>query len=667
MIHNTVHRIGLRSRYIRATRLMGTTLIEVLVVIVILLVGILAVVQIFPKGFLLLSLSRKSAQATALAREESERLKTRADLLPEMILPINSTLDDVSTLPNELGPDGASVAIDGTLLDSANGAVGNWAMHSGANRFRLIVGEKHPIPSPRSVGGTSDYFGGLLMPEFGPVDPSVPISVTGNELSKTYGLPDGLVQRGTSALYDTIDSHGDFEYFAVLPTPSSATLYLPTGAEERQYLVTAYALVTRNGQLEKRLFRNLPVTAAIATVGGSNTYPLLQVNLSAAISAKLGVGEALGSLELDAIRVSRAFKEVTAFSTDAFEYKRLNPALGTLLFNPRGYSMTISTSNGRAPLSASLDYAVLDWRILHDDFRLSDTRQVEHRLPLGSIKTSGTVGFDGTPQRGIPVIEPKPTNGSGLTDISDTQSVRDDHFVVVDTESGGVFCEVDPANANRPALIVIDKSVGSFRFIDADPTTVTATEGKLLLPDGTIKLVDVLNRPLRALYMANNEWSVQVLKAASQYSLSPASPGAAQFYVGGTNVALGGVTTRLYFPACDANQKVTIDEVNFIDSNGKRQQMVGQDFVIRFRTGDAVGLPAIDLTDVNPAATGFDFSLTPAKAVKGASIVVRVLWNPDSLAFSSNKVSNLRKVDEWGRGWRRSTAQTFVQRGENIR
>jgi hypothetical protein len=476
-----------------------------------------------------------------------------------------------------------------------------------------------------------------------------------------------LTQRGTSNLYDTIDTHGDFEFFAVLPTASTAILYLPTGAEDRTYLVTTYALVRRAGNYEKRLFRNLVVSAPAASIGATNTYPLQLVDLSAVIVAKLAAGETLASVELDSIRAGRGFNEVTAFSADPFEYKRLNKALGTLLFNPRGFSLTVPTANGRAPLSASLEYAVLDWRILRDDFRLTDTRQVEHRLPLGSIKTSTVVGFDGNKSVGIPVVESKPATGSGFTDISDIQSVRDDHFVIVDSETGGVFCEVDPADSARPALIVMDKSVGTFRFIDADTTTADITEGKVLLPDGTVKLVDVLNRPLRALYMANNEWSVQILKAASQYSLTPTQPGAGQFYVGGSNVAVGGVATRLYFPACDANQKVTVGEINFIDGSGAKRQLLGQDFVIRYRTGDAVGLPAIDLTDVNSGATGFDYSVNPALSVKGASIVVRVLWNPDSLSFSSNKASNLRKVDTWGRGWRRATAQTFIQRGENIR
>jgi len=640
----------------------GTTLVEVLVVIVILLVGILAVVQVFPKGFLLLSLSRKSAQATALAREESERLKTRADLLPEMVLAVNGSNIDSSVLPSDLGPAGASVGEDGSLYDANNNLVGNWASHSGANRFRLIIGETHRVPAPRSAGATSAYFGGVLYPEFGPVDPSVPISVRGNDLTKTYGVPDGLSQRVGTQLFDTVDTHGDFEFFSV-----NNLVYLPTGPEDRAYRISVYALIGRDGRLEKRLFRDLAVSVAATTVGVTNTYPLGQVDLSTAIAAKLGTGESLGSLELDSLRVSRSFREVVSFSADKFEYKRLNPVLGVLLINPKAYSATVSTGNGREPLTASLDYAVLDWRILRDDYRVTDWRQSDHRLPLGSIKTSTVVAFDGVKTLGIPLVEPKPTVASGYNDISDSQSVRDDHVVVLDSETGGVYYETDPAVNTRPALITIDKSIGVVRFVDADPSTPESIEGKLLLPDGSVRTLKIIDRPLRVLYMAKDEWSVQVMKAASQYSLSPGLPGAAQFYVGASDTTIGGVGTRLYFPAGDANQKVTIGEINYLDADGGKRQLLGQDFVVRYRTGDSVGLPSLDLTDVAEQAASFDFSLGAVKAVKGASVVIRVLWNPDAVSFSSNKLSNLRKVDAWGRGWRRSTAQTFIQRGENIR
>src|SRR5580700_9951541 len=92
----------------RNRRTLGTTLIEILVVIVVFLIGILAVIQIFPKGFQLLLLNRNREVAQGLARDYVEMLKSRPDQLPEQIvsayydlngnLIINSAKD-----PNDLG------------------------------------------------------------------------------------------------------------------------------------------------------------------------------------------------------------------------------------------------------------------------------------------------------------------------------------------------------------------------------------------------------------------------------------------------------------------------------------------------------------------------------------------------------------------------------------
>ena len=51
---------------------LGTTLVEVLVVIVVFLVGILAVIQIFPKGYQILLLTRGKSVSQALARDTME-------------------------------------------------------------------------------------------------------------------------------------------------------------------------------------------------------------------------------------------------------------------------------------------------------------------------------------------------------------------------------------------------------------------------------------------------------------------------------------------------------------------------------------------------------------------------------------------------------------------
>ena len=97
-----------------------------------------------------------------------------------------------------------------------------------------------------------------------------------------------------------------------------------------------------------------------------------------------------------------------------------------------------------------------------------------------------------------------------------------------------------------------------------------------------------------------------------------------------------------------------------------------QDFVIRNTPADPLG-PYVDITDVDGTATTLDFYGNPygsaygyaVRRVKGASVAVRVLWNPSFFSITSDSATNMQALDRWGRDWRRTTVETFLQRGEN--
>ncbi|HTQ09351.1 MAG TPA: prepilin-type N-terminal cleavage/methylation domain-containing protein, partial [Fimbriimonadaceae bacterium] len=71
-----------------SSRRSGTTLVEILVVIVVFMIGILAIAQIFPGGLRILEYSQFDTMATSLGRSEMEMLKNHADQLPEDIVPV---------------------------------------------------------------------------------------------------------------------------------------------------------------------------------------------------------------------------------------------------------------------------------------------------------------------------------------------------------------------------------------------------------------------------------------------------------------------------------------------------------------------------------------------------------------------------------------------------
>ena len=53
------------------------------------------------------------------------------------------------------------------------------------------------------------------------------------------------------------------------------------------------------------------------------------------------------------------------------------------------------------------------------------------------------------------------------------------------------------------------------------------------------------------------------------------------------------------------------------------------------------------------------------RRVKGASVAVRVLWNPSFWSLGSDPAENNLKFERWSQDWRRTVVETFLQRGEN--
>jgi len=647
-----------RSANIRAERTnrfrRATTLVEMLVVIVILLVGILAVLQIFPRGFQILVLARKNAQATALARDEAERLKAMSDGIPEQILPLRFGGTEEVTLPSDLGPAGQVLLADGTLEDGGGNNLGNWQINTAANRYRRIVGEAHSLTAPRRVGLAGTEFGSLVIPTFAPVDTNHPIFVNGNELAREAAIPEDLTQRGVTDLFDTRATLGDF-VFVMGGAAAEQYVYLPTGLTDRGYTLAMTALVNHNGQLVRRTFRNIPVAVLAATPGAdTGEYPLFRVSTAAAVATQLSGGDTVGSVLPESVRVYRAFNNVVNFSADPFEYRILDAGRGLFLFNPAAYSEYASIGGRRVPIRCSFDYSVADWRILRSDFRLSEADRSQYQLPIGNLRTHTQPGADGRIQPGFDTFD--------ATDAS--QAVNASFLTLMDLDTGGTIVERDPGNA-ADQYVTVDKSLGVIRFRDLD-AAAPRTQVDVRLPDGNIRRFDVEGRAIRALYQGRDEWSVQVLKPATTYRQTTDQPVAGEFYVGGSNGVVGGLATRIYFPPMDAGQKVTIDEIYYLDG-GLRKSVRGQDFVIRYRN-DGLNLPSIDLADVVASASGFDFNAAPAvRNVRGASLTVRSLYNPEFFSLGSNSATNLASLERWGRGWRKSTVQTYLQPGEDAR
>jgi hypothetical protein len=652
----------------RARLIAGTTLVEVLVVIVVFLVGILAIVQIFPKGFQILLQSRNTSVATALSRDEIERLKSRPEQLPEAIVALYPDGSiDTGRSPLDLGPAGTSILQNGALR-IGNVTRGDWMRFSGTNATRHVIGEGRRVPAPRLVGANQLYYGGLLVLQFNPVDTisGTGIQAYGNDLNVRLGD------------WNPTENRNDYDAFLLNPG-GAASLKVSSSRQtpDRPY---TYYRVSFSGYVQtpagylRRDFTGLRMRVPNTQAGrdANENYPLEEVALQAVVPGTLG------AVDPSTVRVRREYEPIPNNSNwsddDVYEFKILDPQLGVLLFHPSAHAASVPRANGREPLQARVDYDVLDWRVLREEFRFPFGLPAQHRLGVGSLKVGNQVGPDGRTLTGIPNLE----GADAPAGLRNAGHARADNLVLQDLDTGGVFLEQpdgEPSTSPSP-ILTVDKTSGlvAVRDVDGDPSNGTTVH--LRLPDGTVRTdVQIDNRAIRALYMVRNEYAVQVLKTPSLYVVADDRPSFGQYYVGGSVAAIGGAQTRIYFPTSDAGRKVTFGEINYRRAGDlSPRQLVSQDFVIQPGSpADPVGLPYIDITSADGNAQRLDVAIDArslgyaARSVKGASVAVRTVWNPDFFRLDANPDTNMTRLDRWTRGYRRSTNETYLEQGELLR
>jgi hypothetical protein len=364
-------------------------------------------------------------------------------------------------------------------------------------------------------------------------------------------------------------------------------------------------------------------------------------------------------VDFDSIRVARAFTRIdtsTAFDPDnPYQFMIPGESLGILLFNPAGYHYEERFPNGqRLPLVARVNYDVYDWRILREDFRVPDikapaTAPGQYALRFQSLKHKGSTEPDGKSFAGMGIYA---SDGSGSTENKD--------FILMDLQTGAIFA----SNAYN-----VDRSKGLITFLDKDGDTTNGIQSDVIMPgSSTTTVINSSGRSVRALYEANGEWAVQVLKSPSAYrGVSAMSMvQAANFYPAGTAEYLAGTAipsdTKIYFPRMDIGQRVTISEVWYHETGsatGTAKALQDQDFVI---TADN-GMGVVDVGKV-VTADQLDYSHGySVRGVKGASMFVRVLWNTDFLHFNPDPVRNGDVFDTWSHNWHKVTTETYLSAG----
>ena len=587
----------------------GISLVEVLVALTVFVVGILAVVRMFPGGFIAVKHGENVTLADRLAQTEIERWRNRAASLPSGILPWgwDPITSQFTVLPDT----------DPGDLRDPDAPPGGWPLdfdmyyHTDVNKFRRIHAEVTKIPVPSSMNWG---YGSVYILAFSPilVDPAKNNTITvysgpmrRSPLPRSLGDLEMTGSREYVIDYD--DSDGDGE---------AAVIYVRPSSYDRNYVLTYSWQRSLAGTLDvfSVVSQAIPVLAANSDEidQGYQVVPIPDPgNSSVLLRDKIGfIGIERGSDSLHT-----AFTELALGASwdqnNPYQFQVASTAAGVLLFNPAGYGYEEQTTRGKEPLTAYIDYTVLDWHIISEERKVADVinspADGEVKLSLSFLKESGeTIEWDSSVYAGL-----APSYGL-------SESV-----LAVDLETGDLYNEhstipVGWTNQGMPVMKV-DYRKGVIRFDEA-------YEG----------------HTFRIYYRAQGEWAVQTFKAYDVYRRSYDPPGTAppdyrEYYYDSAAFNTG-KDFKVYFPRCYAGSTVAVDYryESTEDELPTQHAVYGDSCQVSLDTG-SWGLCYVDLLPKIERLHQPDAKLVikEVSRVYGVSVGARVIWHESGTAFKA--------------------------------
>lgn len=566
---------------------------------VVLLVGIMAVVQMFPSGFRVVRAGESKSIAAKLARQEIERWKVLAANLPEAILPI---AEDGVVWNNE-NPATPSLhnAYPGPPFTDWYQIKGGGFQRGNAFNHRQIIGETVVVPSPSffSTGGGSEY-GSRYVLAFSPID----ARLNGN-------IYDGIAIKGADMRRNILSSGdsvslkpGNFAVNEELSAPASGSnarsfqISVPRYSANSAIYYVSYSYWAENGG-EPELFTVIDQQVSM----GSWNLAWFDVPITP-MSGYNVIGLNSGSESC-----ARGFIQLgsTGFSTDPYEFKLADPIIGVISFNPNGNGAYEDTSFGRQLLQARIDYRIYDLRIIREDKVVPRPVSATSTIPM-KMALRFILAIDD------PTDNPNEELYKGLT-----TSLEGFPVYIIDLATG------------------LQVSLPNFDPYNSGGTTPSGTidykTGVIYLPQraslvdwqGTpvMKDIPLTGRHLRFHYRADGDWSVQCQKACTNftrvYDLDNIT----------YNTYVLKSPNQLNFADCMGGQTVSVDYSYVLtdDPNDTSEHRVpGVACQISDTSDPVTGRFYVDLK----VPTGADYSTKPYKitriAVTGISFRARVIW-----------------------------------------
>lgn len=610
----------------------GISLIEILVVLVLLLVGILSVIRLFPPGFLINKNMEAATEGTRLAKQAIDWWTNNAANLPDAIVPIRPVVNgntyafqiDLDATPDDLSASNAPV----------QGADPYY--YSDVDKQRRVLGERVriPIPSPTTAGRGSVYMlssGPVFYLPFTQGGSTASIFITGAPLFRSV--------QDYNANPTGPNLFGPSQY--AIDEENLKVGFLPA-AFPRKYLAS-YSYYDASNRVQTVVDQPIPKP-------GVFPGDMIPANFTGWLD--FDVPQPNNGLVPDSEVVARAFNDLTApgnagtpsqaFSpNDPYEFYMASGMegsfanVGVVVFNPRGYDYQEQGPTGNQPLTARIDYDVLDWHIIHEDRPMPASGPYQVRLSLKGIKKLGDFESDQSQYIGI---------------------FRDSTI---------------PAGSQKDMLIY---NVSTGQIVPATDTQRNQPNYYVNFKEGIVTFNDFFgdnNRSgtFRFFYKAHGDWALQIQKASGLYRehnpnppASASNVGLSEYYVGVSNQG-DGPHPRLYFPPMDAGKTVSIRELLYTDAGGRMHRVTNESYRLaanrsQFENINGRTLTWIDLRDKHKDATGWDFASRgqAVSGVEGVSFRARVLWHTGT-AVNETDTGNAERIR-----WHRIDTDTFLTR-----
>ncbi|MHB9037591.1 MAG: hypothetical protein ACYC64_13065 [Armatimonadota bacterium] len=601
----------------------GTSLVEILVVMVVLLVGIMTVIQMFPTGFGVVKAAESRTIAARLGQQELERWKTMSANLPQGFLPIKEDgtfFADDAAYSNEIrnlcvlpGPPFGTFVVVGGVRQRGN-----------VLNIRWVREETTPIPAPGYFStGNGTTFGSQYTLAFSPID-----------VYEDNGGLNGLVVksgplkrvRSRSGRLRSI-KQGQYLVSYESSNPSFYLAFPKDSPNIERFYYISYSYWAKNGNNDPVL---LSVLNQRVPYDPDNPNLMLKGDDTDWVEVPLPTNAASGydpiEVEPNTDICSRGFRMLdSAFSwpDDPYTFKLSDSILGVLAFNPSAQDLYEYTALGKRPVEARIDYRIYDPRILREDKVVPDAapgaKDIPIKLALRFILNAGKPGEiddgDPTDNPDEPTFEglmrgtlvngvARPQLGQELTAFEEL--IIPYSMLIVDLQTGlrvGVQGSGIPVDA-------IDYKTGVVHL---------PVYGSLIDYGGAIIAdnVPLAGRNLRFFYRADGDWSVQCHKAYANYSrvYEATAVDYCHFCLAQTN--------RLLFAPCDAGKTVAVDYTYAASDDSGEHRVVGQACQISDYSDPTSGRYFLDLEV--PVAAGQTYEIKRI-SVMGTSFTARVIW-----------------------------------------